>query len=1135
MGARWPIPPNIYTNASTYSITLTVVGAGGTNQLTRTNYIVVVPPVVAGFAAGPTNGVAPLTVTFTNPSTGATNYAWAFGDGNGSALANPTNTYTNAGTYSVTLTAVGAGGTNQLTRTNYIVVVPLPVAGFTAGPTNGVAPLTVIFTNLSTGATNYAWAFGDGNGSALANPTNTYTSAGTYSVTLTAVGAGGTNQLTRTNYIVVVPLPVAGFTAGPTNGVAPLTVTFTNLSAGATNYAWAFGDGNVSALTNPANIYTSAGTYSVTLTAVGAGGTNQLTRTNYIVVVPPVVAGFTAGPTNGVAPLTVTFTNLSTGATNYAWAFGDGNVSALTNPANTYTSAGTYSVTLTAVGAGGTNRLTRTNYIGVVPPPVAGFTASPTNGIAPLTVTFTNVSTGATNYAWAFGDGNVSALANPTNTYTNAGTYSVTLTAVGAGGTNRLTRTNYIGVAPPPPVAGFTASPTNGIAPLTVTFTNLSTGATNYAWAFGDGNLSALANPTNTYTNAGAYSVTLTAIGPGGTNQLTITNLILAIPPVALGTTALLEGPGPGSDSIVLAAAAPTIAWTATTNATWLHLSPANQGGTGSTNVIFSYDANPGATRSGTLTVGSRTLTLTLTVTQAGSSYVAAPGPLTTLVSAEAGLNDPTDVSVDGAGNVYIADYGNNAIEEWAVANNSFTTLLSAGLSSPAGVAVDAVGNVYIADTYDNAIKEWTAADDTLTTLVASGMGMNLPGGVALDAVGNVYIADTGNSAIEEWTAANNAFSTLVALGMGLNQPGGVAVDAAGNVYIADTGNNAIEEWTAANSNLTTLVSAGLSSPSGVAVDGGGNVYIADAGNSAIKEWAVASNTLTTLVSAGLSFPTGVAVDGTGNLYIADAGNGIIEELPRAFVDPTPRSETAGAGSDELPVVLPVTVNLRAPFAPTSDQAWLTITGITNGVVSFAFTANTGSTPRMGHITLLGQPITITQTTLATPPVAGFRAGPTNGVAPLAVLFTNLSTGATNYAWAFGDGNISALTNPTNTYTNAGAYSVTLSAVGPAGTNQLTLTNYIVVTNPMPPTSLVRVSYSAVNGFQFIITNKDGTPITASEQSRIQVYATTNPAARLTNWTALTNATVLTNGVLGIQDPDNLLYPRRFYRSALKP
>ena len=353
-------------------------------------------------------------------------------------------------------------------------------------------------------------------------------------MTLTAIGPGGTNALTRTSYIVVAyPPPVANFTAGPTNGTAPLSVAFTNFSTGATNYSWAFGDGNTSTLTDAANTYTSPGTYSVTLMAIGPGGTNALTRTSYILVAyPPPVAGFTAEPTNGTAPLSVAFTNLSTGATNYSWAFGDGNTSTLANAANTYTNPGAYSVTLMAIGPGGTNTLTRTSYILVAyPPPVAGFTAEPTNGTAPLSVVFTNLSTGATNYSWAFGDGNTSTLTNPANTYTNPGAYSVTLTAVGPGGTNTLISTNYILAAYPPPVAGFSAAPTNGIAPLSVVFTNLSTGATNYSWDFGDGNVSTLTNPANTYTNPGTYSVTLTGVGPGGTNTLTLTNYIVAVNP----------------------------------------------------------------------------------------------------------------------------------------------------------------------------------------------------------------------------------------------------------------------------------------------------------------------------------------------------------------------------------------------------------------------------------------------------------------------------------------------------------------------------------------------------------------------------------------------------------------------------
>jgi hypothetical protein len=123
---------------------------------------------------------------------------------------------------------------------------------------------------------------------------------------------------------------------------------------------------------------------------------------------------------------------------------------------------------------------------------------------------------------------------------------------------------------------------------------------------------------------------------------------------------------------------------------------------------------------------------------------------------------------------------------------------------------------------------------------------------------------------------------------------------------------------------------------------------------------------VTTLVG-GLDFPYGVAVDATGNVYISDYVNNAIKELPYAFVDPTPKLEGLAAGSDALPAVLPATENLLAPFAPTSDQPWLTISGITNGVVSFSFTANTGSA-RTAHITLLGQTIPITQGVIGTPP-----------------------------------------------------------------------------------------------------------------------------------------------------------------------
>jgi PKD repeat protein len=510
------------------------------------------PPVVAAFSGSPTSGAAPLIVVFTNLSTGATNYGWTFGDGNSSAAANPSNIYSNAGTYTVSLTAIGPGGTNTLVQTNYVVVTnpppPVVVAAFSGGPTSGVAPLSVAFTNLSSGATNYSWDFGDGNASAAANPGNTYSNAGNYTVSLTALGPGGTNILVQTNYVVVTnpppPVVVAVFSGSPTSGIAPLMVVFTNLSSGATNYSWNFGDGNSSAASNPGNTYSNAGIYTVSLTAFGPGGTNILVQTNYVVVTnppPAVVAGFSGGPTSGIAFLTVAFTNLSSGATSYSWDFGDGNTSAASNPGNTYSNAGIYTVSLTAIGPSGTNILVQTNYVVVtnLAPPVvvASFSGSPTSGVAPLSVAFTNLSSGATTYSWDFGDNNSSAATNPGNTYSNAGIYTISLTAVGPGGTNILVQTNYVVVtnlAPPVVVAGFSGSPTSGVAPLSVAFTNLSSGATNYSWDFGDGNTSTDNDPGNIYTNAGAYTVSLIAIGQAGTNLLVQTNYILVLGPPQL-------------------------------------------------------------------------------------------------------------------------------------------------------------------------------------------------------------------------------------------------------------------------------------------------------------------------------------------------------------------------------------------------------------------------------------------------------------------------------------------------------------------------------------------------------------------------------------------------------------------------
>ena len=167
-----------------------------------------VPPVSlkADFTGMPRSGPAPLTVTFTDLSTGnPTQWVWNFGDDATSTEQNPDHTYTAPGTYTVTLTVTNAGGSDPETKPNFITVSSLSLkAEFEADPTSGDAPLSVQFTDLSTGnPTQWNWDFGDGSTSTEQNPEHTYTAPGTYTVTLAATNAGGSDPEKKPNYITV--------------------------------------------------------------------------------------------------------------------------------------------------------------------------------------------------------------------------------------------------------------------------------------------------------------------------------------------------------------------------------------------------------------------------------------------------------------------------------------------------------------------------------------------------------------------------------------------------------------------------------------------------------------------------------------------------------------------------------------------------------------------------------------------------------------------------------------------------------------------------------------------------------------------------------------------------------------------
>jgi PGF-pre-PGF domain-containing protein len=358
----------------------------------------------------------------------------------GSTEQNAIHTYTDAGTYQVSLQAYNPGGYDNVIRAAYVTTAVAPVANFSSNVTSGNVPFFVNFTDSSTNSpTSWFWDFGDGTNSTLQNPTHEYSSAGTYNVSLNASNVGGSNVSTQLSYITVADMPVANFTSNVTSGAIPLSVNFTDSSTNSpTTWFWEFGDGTNSTSQNPTHIYTSTGAYNVSLNASNVAGSDVTMQLSYITTAVTPVANFSANVTSGLAPLSVNFTESSTNSpTSWFWDFGDGTNSTDQSPTYTYSSAGTYNVSLNASNAGGSNVSTQLSYITVTDVPVANFTASTESGYAPLSVVFTdNSSNSPTSWFWDFGDGENSTSQSPTHSFSAIGTYNVNLNASNLAGSN---------------------------------------------------------------------------------------------------------------------------------------------------------------------------------------------------------------------------------------------------------------------------------------------------------------------------------------------------------------------------------------------------------------------------------------------------------------------------------------------------------------------------------------------------------------------------------------------------------------------------------------------------------------------------------------------------------------------------
>ncbi len=398
-------------------------------------------------------------------------------------------------------------------------------------------------------------------------------------------------------------------------------------------------------------------------------------------------------------------------------------------------------------------------------------------------------------------------------------------------------------------------------------------------------------------------------------------------------------------------------------------------------------------------------------------------------------LSIPLGVAVDGNGNVYFADSNNATVRKVSASSGIITTIAGSGpgsagfagdgglatsarLSRPSDVAVDGTGDVYVADKGNHRIRKISAATGIISTIAGTGVQgqsgdggpatlaqLNAPQGVAVDSGGNVYISDGGNT-IRMIRAATGLISAVAgtgtsgysgdggpALSAQLNSVSGVALDASGNVFISDSGNCRIRKVNAATGVITTIAGTGSSPyfsagdggpaaaaqvcPAYVTVDAGGNVYLTDQPyyySSRLRKISAATGIIQSLAgiagsygfsgdggpaaAAKLNNPNGVAIDAGGNVYFADSNNNRIR-----FIDFTTPQVVLGlvrvdvAAVDGKGSVAITSLAAGAPWVASSNASWLTPganSGVGSGTLSYAYSFNTDISSRTAIITVNG-------------------------------------------------------------------------------------------------------------------------------------------------------------------------------------
>ncbi|AAM07055.1 PKD domain-containing protein [Methanosarcina acetivorans] len=1163
-------PVHTYTAAGKYTVKLTAANVAGNDSEEKTDYITAYISPVANFTATPTSGSAPLAVSFTDQSTNApTSWVWDFGDDTSSTSQNPTHTYSASGTYTVILTATNIAGTNTTTKIGYITVSDFrPIwtskSEWSINIGNGVIPcfadldgdgdydllrgdragVTYAYENTGN-ASNPVWAAksewnlpdigdyatpcsvdldGDGDYDLMIGAKSGVTYAyenignasspvwsrkttwdvsnvgkytapcsadldgdgdydlmiGEYYGTSYAYENTGNKSSPEWTTKTTWNTPDVGYTSR--QAIADLDGDGDNDLLIGNVYGYTYAYENTGTKSSPVwakkttwdapEIKNNAapaladldgdGDYDLLIGWASSGNSYAYENTAPLVGSKPDIIPTAVTPPSGIVantPCTIvaTINNSGTGNTGTfnATLSVNGTVvdtqsisgissdsSALVNFTWTPEAAGNYSLIITADSENGIAESDEANNVltvlvtvsAVSESPVANFTADVTSGTDPLTVNFTDQSTGTpTSWFWDFGDGVNSTEQSPVHTYTAEGNYSVKLTVTNADGSDEGLKTDYITVSKssipvPEPVAAFTADVTNGSAPLTVNFTDQSTNSpTSWLWDFGDGANSTEQNPVHTYSTEGTYSVNLTVTNEDGSDSELKTDYITVTQAGQVATNDL-------SISGIVNTVPASAVFARETNPVKV-LNVQNTGTATLSNIsiaVYASDVSSGTVPVDTTTIASLAGDATTTVT----------------------LIDPTIRDLEGGTVTYTAVVDpDNLIAETDETNNNksssakplrYNGYKGKGIYWEGGSNIttmhtfDLQGNLLYSTQPDSAYQPvgwesrtetWTASDlpvpDGSTIekafLYVAYNWDQTPGGYPwLNINFNGNALDNGNIS----TGNGTIYRDWSNFGAYADYEYGLCVYDVTDKF-SSAGNSLV--MTPVGENKNALYPSTL-----VVVYGNDNetrkqIFI----NEECDELAYSLTGYGTTPEEATAYApfTGMFIDvekvQNATLY-SFAGSAGPEEGNLLFNGNIVATNAwQGSSNSGSPLVFDV-------------KSYLNEAGNEAGIQGTA----SGGMDALQQILVVEYP----EETVAAP-VANFSANVTEGEAPLPVQFTDQSTGTpTSWFWDFGDGANSTEQNPVHTYSAAGNYTVNLTVENAAGTDFEVKSDYIEVT-----------------------------------------------------------------------------------------